>query len=212
MSARPLKFAKRYALVDENEYSSAIGRKTASTLPDPLADTDAVDARRVQRQMERTLDDPFLDDQRRLQEHSRLLRRYLDDLERIRERERRKLPPTLDDLRTLTRDVRRPDLSDDGVDEDDLATPPAKRLPRTPASLKKKPKPRRTPRAVRRIRPIAPGLDPRHRRRDRKLEAERALEEADIYESDGRGFDRMYNRSTDHTVKRRSTDKARRSR
>ena len=96
--AEPMKFAKRYALVGEDEYkrllSTAGGGVTTSTTTDGrgreadnfLEDIDVKDAKLDRSKLVSSITNPFLDTDTKMREHARLLEKYLKDLGRIRER------------------------------------------------------------------------------------------------------------------------------
>lgn len=123
----PMQFAKRYALVDSNEYERVFGnqrtshradveRSAAHNLPDPTQDPNVTNARRSQNKLVASLNNPFADTETRLHDHGRLWEQYINDLDRVRETERLKRPVPYTQLRDMTRElIERRDARGDGV-------------------------------------------------------------------------------------------------
>ena len=177
-----LQFAKRYALVDVNDYERAFGNSQHSqtdnvptvrqNLPEPLQDPDVTRARKTQNELAGVLNNPVVDDQNKLHEHTKLWEKYITDLGSIREKERLKRPVPYNPLRDMTREI-----VDQGLERE--------RTGRQPVAARQV---NRLPLPVQRVQNhLEPGRLEASKRQARQRNVDQLLLDSDVYE---RGVDR----------------------
>ena len=96
---KPLKFAKKYVLIDQDAYARiSKGDRSSRVMGIERAKTDIhrTSAANAMEDMEASINDPFINEYERTRQQSEALRRYLDDLKAMKTNSVSRLfPPNL---------------------------------------------------------------------------------------------------------------------
>ena len=112
MRQEPLKFAKRYTLVAEDEYRRLLlsGTNRTNRTSDVLEDVNVKNVREDRQRISESIVNPLTDDEQKLQEHARLLQQYLGDLQKIKQKQEATRPATAKELFDLIRNKPTPNV------------------------------------------------------------------------------------------------------